>query len=152
MSRNGICMEPMKKDSTLHPRRFFFSFFFFFFALGGERGWIFKLLLFLCSHHVLIRFSKFPMCSPRVFSIAPHSDATLLFWMPCFFFGIFLQTHTRIFFLDACLAEQSWGEGTGLLSFVVDGAAGDTCSLALLSDTSPVSRSLARCWTIRWLV
>jgi hypothetical protein len=34
-------------------------------------------------------------------------------------------------------------EGGALLSFVVDGAAGDTCSVYVLSDTSPVARSLA---------
>ncbi len=61
-------------------------------------------------------------------------EGVLLFLMQCFFLcpkcprRTFCEViHTRIFFLDACLAEQSWGGP--LLSFVVDGAAGDTCSV-----------------------
>jgi hypothetical protein len=64
-------------------------------------------------------------------------EGVLLFLMQCFFLcpkcprRTFCEViHTRIFFLDACLAEQSWGGP--LLSFVVDGAAGDTCSVVCL--------------------
>ncbi len=72
----------------------------------------------------------------------------LCFEMQCLFFlcptCIFLHTHTPIFFSDACLAEKSRG-GAKKQSFVVDGAAGYTCSPCVLSDTSPVSHSsLAR--------
>lgn len=92
---------------------------------GGAWGWIIK-LLFLYSHHVLSQFSKFPMCSPRPFSIAPqaifHISCLFAQRFSCFLCSVFLcpkcprrticeVIHTRIFFLDACLAEQSWGGG-----------------------------------------
>jgi hypothetical protein len=99
----------------------------------------------LCSHHVLIRFSKFPMCSPRgVLNSTSLFNAVFFFWVSkmYFFYKLTLgySSWTRV------LRNSLEGAGRGaLLSFVVEGAAGDTCSLCVLSDTSPVSHSsLAR--------